>query len=149
MMGRVGSPVSTMLRRGFTRRCPVCGQGHLFRHWVSMVESCPRCGLRFARAPGQWLGSWFLNIVLAQVAVVGVLIAGVASTWPDPPMVPITILVVVVALGVPLAFFPFSRTIWTAIDLAMRPLDFDDGVSPGFVLEEDRERWRTEERGAA
>jgi uncharacterized protein (DUF983 family) len=141
--------VSTMLRRGFTRRCPVCGQGHLFRHWLSMVASCPRCGLRFARSPGQWLGSWFLNIVLAQVAVVGVLIGGVATTWPDPPMVPITVLVVVVALGVPLAFFPFSRTIWTAIDLAMRPLDFDDGVSPGFVLEEDRERWRTEERGAA
>ena len=115
-----------------------------------MAESCPRCGLHFAREPGQWLGSWFLNIVIAQVAVVGVLIAGVASTWPEPPMVPITVLVVVVALGVPFAFFPFSRTIWTAIDLAMRPLDFDDGVSPGFVLEEDRERWRSdEERGAA
>jgi len=26
----------------------------------------------------------------------------------------------------PLAFFPFSRTIWTAIDLAMRPQPMED-----------------------
>ena len=114
-----------------------------------MVDACPRCGLRFERSPGQWLGSWFLNIVLAQVAVVGVLIAGVAIGWPDPPMVPIALLAGFVALAVPLAFFPFSRTIWTAIDLAMRPLDFDDGVSPGFLLEDDLERLRADERGAA
>ena len=25
--------------------------------------------------------------------------------------------------------------LWTAIDLAMRPLDFDDGVAPGWELE--------------
>ena len=25
----------------------------------------------------------------------------------------------------PIAFFPFSRTIWIAIDLVMKPLDFD------------------------
>jgi len=145
----VESPVSTMLRRGLSRRCPVCGHGRLFRRWVCMVDACPRCGLRFERSPGQWLGSWFLNIVLAQVAVVGVLIAGVAIGWPDPPMVPIALLAGFVALAVPLAFFPFSRTIWTAIDLAMRPLDFDDGVSPGFLLEDDLERLRADERGAA
>ena len=145
----VAQPVGTLLKRGLHRRCAVCGQNKLFRRWVVMVERCPRCGFRFERAPGQWLGSWFLNITIAQVAVVGVLIAGVATTWPDPPMVIIGVLTAVAALGVPFAFFPFSRTIWTAIDLAMRPLDFDDGVSPGFVLEEDRERWRSEERGAA
>jgi hypothetical protein len=31
-----------------------------------------------------------------------------------------------------------------AIDLAMRPLEFDDGVAPGFELEEDLERLRGE-----
>ena len=41
----------------------------------------------------------------------------------------------VVACVVPFLFFPFSRTLWTAIDLAMRPLEFDEGVAPGFELE--------------
>jgi uncharacterized protein (DUF983 family) len=126
---------STMLRRGLARHCAVCGAGKLFRHWVRMVPTCPRCGLQFRRVPGHWLGSWFLNICVAQTAVVSVLIIGVAVTYPDPPMGWIAMVTVAVALAVPLAFFPFSRTIWSAIDLIMRPLDFDDGVAPGFELE--------------
>ncbi len=102
-----------------------------------MVESCPRCGLQFCRVPGQWLGSWFLNIVVVQASVVAVLVIGVATTYPDTNVAPIFAVGLVVAVTVPIAFFPFSRTIWTAIDLAMRPLAFDEGVAPGFELERD------------
>lgn len=143
----VALSTGTILRRGFTKRCPVCGQGHLFRHWLRMVHACPRCGLRFRRVPGHWLGSWFLNICVAQTVVVLILVIGVAATYPDPPMVALTILTVVGALAAPLLFFPFSRTIWSAIDLAMVPLDFDDGVAPGFELEEEVDDVRR--RGAA
>lgn len=100
-----------------------------------MVECCPRCGLRFNRIPGHWLGSWFLNVVVVQVAVVAVLVVGVAATYPDTPIGPIFAVGLVVAVGLPFLFFPYSRTIWTAIDLAMRPLTFDEGVPPGFELE--------------
>ncbi len=126
-----------ILGRGFRRRCAVCGSGHLFRHWVSMVEVCPRCGLQFERVPGQWLGSWFLNVVVVQASVVAVLVIGVATTYPDTPMGTILVVGLVVAVVVPVLFFPYSRTIWTAIDLAMRPLTFDEGVAPGFELERD------------
>jgi uncharacterized protein (DUF983 family) len=135
-----------MLRRGASKRCPVCGHGGLFRHWVRMAPTCPTCGLAFERAPGQWLGSWFLNICLAQTVVVLILLLGVGFTWPDPPIVAISVAAAVSAVVVPFAFFPWSRTLWTAIDLAMRPLDFDDGVAPGFELEEDSARLR-QERG--
>jgi len=133
----VALSTSTILRRGFVKHCPVCGQGHLFRQWVRMVDACPRCGLRFRRVPGHWLGSWFLNICVAQTVVVLILIIGVATTYPNPPMLALTVLTVIGALAAPLAFFPFSRTIWCAIDLAMVPLDFDDGVAPGFELEDE------------
>jgi hypothetical protein len=46
---------------------------------------------------------------------------------------------------VPFVFFPLSRTLWMAIDLAMRPLDFDDGVAPGFELQDDLDRLRGED----
>jgi uncharacterized protein (DUF983 family) len=124
-----------MLRRAAARRCPVCGAGGLFRHWVRMVPACPCCGLRFRRVDGHWLGSWFLNVCVVQTVVVGVLVIGVAATYPDPPILPLAVVDGVAALVVPLLFFPFSRTLWVAIDLAMRPLDFDDGVPPGFELE--------------
>jgi hypothetical protein len=112
-----------------------------------MARECPTCGLVFARAPGQWLGSWFLNVCAAQTAVVVILIVGVGITWPDPPMVVLSIVAVVAAVAVPVGFFPFSRTIWTAIDLAMRPLGFDEGVAPGFELERDLRADRRGEDG--
>lgn len=137
--GPVSVPTGVLMSRGFRRRCPVCGRGKLFRQWVRMEDSCPCCGLVFGRAPGHWLGSWFLNVCVAQAAVVLVLLLGVGFTWPDPPMWIIGTGVAAAAVLVPFVFFPFSRTIWTAIDLAMRPLDFDEGVPPGFELEADRE----------
>jgi uncharacterized protein (DUF983 family) len=136
---------STLLRRGARRCCPVCGEGGLFRQWVRMAPRCPRCGLVFARVPGQWLGSWFLNITLAQTVVVLILILGVGFTWPDPPMLLVSVAAGVAALVVPFVFFPWSRTLWLAIDLAMRPLDFDDGVAPGFELQDDLDRLRGED----
>ena len=40
---------------------------------------------------------------------------------------------VATALIVPLAFFPVSKTLWSAIDLAMRPLEPDDDVDPRWI----------------
>ena len=142
---RVALTTSTVLRRGFRKHCPVCGQGHLFQGWLRMRSVCPRCGLHFQRIPGHWLGSWFINICVAQTVVVLTLVIGVAATYPNPPMLALTILTVIGALGAPLLFFPFSRTIWCAIDLAMRPLEFDEGVAPGFELTDDMEEAHRDE----
>lgn len=139
-------PAGVLVRRGLRRRCPVCGGGRLFRTWVRMVPACPGCGLVFARIPGHWLGSWFLNICVVQFAVLGALTVGVGVTWPDPPVPTIAAITALAAVLTPLAFFPVSRTLWTAIDLIMRPLDFDDGVAPGFVLAADAEALERERR---
>ena len=32
-----------------------------------------------------------------------------------------------------LAFYPVSKTLWSAIDLAMRPLEPDEDVDPRFI----------------
>lgn len=143
----MSTPATTLLKRGMLRRCPVCAQGRLFRRWVLMAPACPRCGLTFRREPGQWLGSWFLNVCVVQTVVILILAVGVGVTWPTPPLGVIGTLTALCALVVPVLFFPFSRTIWVAIDLAMTPLGFDDGVAPGFVLERDTAQLRAERAG--
>jgi len=35
-------------------RCPVCGQGKLFKGWMTLNETCEVCGSRFHRDPGNW-----------------------------------------------------------------------------------------------
>jgi len=101
-----------------------------------MVADCPGCGFHFHREPGQWLGSWFLNVCLTQGVVVALLVGLVGLSWPERPATAALLLAVVAAGAVPVAFFPFSRTIWAAVDLAMRPLDLHDGVAPGVELEQ-------------
>ena len=140
-----GSPIrrGSMIKRGFLRRCPVCGQGHLFKRW-RMVSHCPRCGYHFHRAPGQWLGSWFLNVCLGQMVAVLFLIIAVVAAWPEPLNPWVVAAGVVATAAWVIFFFPFSRTIWCAIDLAMKPLEFEDGVAPGFELQSEIEAFLAE-----
>jgi hypothetical protein len=114
-----------------------------------MVERCPRCRLRFQREPGEWLGSWFLNICAAQVLVLGFVVVGVAVFHPRPPVVALGVIGLAVAVLFPLWFFPYSRTIWVAISLAMRPLELSEGVDPHWELEAEREALAAERQAQA
>lgn len=110
-----------LLGRGFRLRCPVCGQGHLFRRWFTMVERCPRCQLKFERVDGHFAGALGINTVASLIVVLLVGVAGFILTFPELPLVPLVVSVTVVAAVFPILFYPFSKTIWTAIDLRMRP----------------------------
>jgi len=112
--------ISAVLIRGLTKRCPWCGRGKLFRRWFTLPERCPRCGLRFEREEGAFLGSLAINFGVTSLAFISVLVTWIAITLPDPPVVLITVASVATALILPLAIYPFAKTTWTAIDILMR-----------------------------
>jgi uncharacterized protein (DUF983 family) len=132
----VSSPVAPppsnarLLWRGLRKHCPVCNQGHLFHGWFTLRERCPRCGLRFERIEGHWSGDLGINTIVSFAALFLTLIVGFALTYPDIPGALLFACAVAVALFVPIVFFPFSKTLWLAIDLMMRPLE------PGEVAPE-------------
>ncbi len=41
-------PLAVVLRRGWWRRCPRCGQGALFSGYLTVAERCSVCGLDYA-----------------------------------------------------------------------------------------------------
>lgn len=88
-----------------------------------MKERCPRCGLRFERIEGHWSGDLGINTIVSFGALFLTLVIGFAVTYPDVPGVLLFACAIAVAVVVPLAFFPFSKTLWLAIDLMMRPLE--------------------------
>lgn len=112
-----------VLARGAARRCPRCGAGGLFRGWFTMRERCPRCGLRFERIEGHWLGAIALNLVVTEAVFGVILVGGAVATWPDPPWVTIAAAGIAANVIVPLVYYPFSKTTWTALDLVMRPME--------------------------
>ena len=107
------------LLRGLLLRCPNCGQPHLYRQWLRMVDRCPRCGLHFEREEGYWTGAVAINTVATEVVFIALLAVVVIWTWPDVPMVPVLIGALVLNGLFPLIFYPFSKTIWVAVDRAL------------------------------
>lgn len=112
-----------LLLRGATLACPACGARGHFRHWVKMEPRCHRCGLTFERIEGHWVGAIGLNTIVSFGALLVFLIVAVALTIPDIPVRPLVIGNIAVAIVVPVLFHPASRTLWTAVDIAMRPLE--------------------------
>ena len=110
---------SQMLWRGFTKRCARCGSGHLFKRWFTMVDDCPRCGLHFEREQGYWAGALAINIGVAAVVFVLAFAIGLALTAPDIPVVPMLAVLVPLMIVVPTFGYPFSKTIWVAVDRAL------------------------------
>lgn len=108
-----------LLLRGLRRRCPSCGSGGVFESWFRLAERCPRCALRLEREPGAFLGAYFLNICLVQLALAVWAGVGFWLTHPDPPMPVLLAGAAAIAVVVPLLGYPFAKTVWLAIHQAM------------------------------
>ncbi len=124
---------SRVVLRGLLRRCPLCGSGGIFEGWFRQVERCPRCNFPTSRVEDQWIGSFGMNILVSFTLLVAVIAVGFTVTYPDPPVAVLLVVSVGVAGLFPVLFFPISRSLWSAIDLAMRPVDPDDDVDPRFL----------------
>lgn len=105
----------TLLSRAARRVCPYCGQAHIFKRWFSLLTYCPVCGVRFAREDGYFLGAMAVNLVVAEM--VGMSAVIVVLLQRDMSLLLQEAIAITFAVGMPLLFYPFSRTFWMAIDL--------------------------------
>jgi uncharacterized protein (DUF983 family) len=118
---------------GATRRCPRCGHGHLFHRWFTIVERCPSCGLRFEREEGYWAGALAINIGVTAAVFVVVFVVGLAFTIPDVPVVELLTVLVPLMIVVPIAYYPFSKTLWMAVDRAfLQHMDRNERLDEQF-----------------
>jgi len=91
-----------------------------------MERSCPNCRLIYERMPGYWLGAMIFNFAFTAVAFLIVLGVGMVLTWPSVPWTTLTWASLGIGALTPLVAFPWSRTIFAALELAMRPTEPDD-----------------------
>ena len=88
-----------------------------------MTADCPRCGHHFEREEGYWLGAIIVNTVVTFGLFIAIGVGIVLATWPDVPWNTLLIVTLVFNGLFPLFFYPFSKTIWVALDLVFRPLE--------------------------
>lgn len=117
------TPLGTLIGRGLRKRCPRCGQPKIFEGWFKLRPSCPRCGYRFEREEGYWVGAIIINTaVIESLFVLGFVVVLVA-TLPDVPWPPLLAVALVTNGLFPWLFYPFSKTLWMAIDLYIHPAE--------------------------
>ncbi len=119
--------VPTLFGRALRRRCPNCGGGPLFTRWIRMASRCPSCGLALDRQEsGYSLGGFWLNLLFAEGTTVTLFVFTLLMTWPDPPWTVLQYGLPTLALLTPVLFYPFSKTLFLALDLVVRPASQHD-----------------------
>jgi uncharacterized protein (DUF983 family) len=125
--------IRRLVTRGVLRRCPLCGSGNVFETWFEVKDRCPRCHFPIRREEGHWIGAIGINTIVTFGSLLLTLLIGFLLTWDDRRAAPIFISSFVVAGLTPLLFFGSSQTLWSAVDLAMRPLEPRDDVDPRWI----------------
>jgi uncharacterized protein (DUF983 family) len=110
----------TMLGRALRRRCPRCS-APAFQSYFTLREHCQRCGLRYEREQGYWVGALIINTAVAFGTFLLLFVGGIALTWPDVPWGVLGVVTVVAMAVVPLLFYPLSKTLWMAMEMSWHP----------------------------
>lgn len=112
-------PLGLLIRRGLRLRCPACGQGKLFRSWLSMHDPCQSCERKFDREPGYLLGSIYFNYGVTAFLVVVIYFALYFSgTFTNNQRL---LILGAFSLLFPLWFFRYARALWIAFDEQFDP----------------------------
>ncbi len=113
--------VARMVGRALLLRCPRCGSRGLLRHWLAARERCPRCAVRVDRGEkDHWLGAYAVNLVASELIWAVSMVTILVIRWPDVPWTFLEYGGAALMVAAPFIFYPFSRTIWLALDLAFR-----------------------------
>jgi Protein of unknown function (DUF983) len=91
--------------------------------WHRFAPACPSCGLRLDRGEEDYfLGAYLFNLVAAELIFAIAFVAVLLATWPTPPWTLLEYGGALLAVLAPIGFYPFSKLLWLAFDLLLRPL---------------------------
>jgi uncharacterized protein (DUF983 family) len=103
----------TLLKRALLRRCPVCGQGAMFRSHFRINKTCPVCNVTFWRDPGEVLGAMYFDWAAAMVTflLLWAVLAWLTnlSEWTQFAILSVAAVVAVIIC------YPWSRSLWTVL----------------------------------
>jgi uncharacterized protein (DUF983 family) len=90
----------------------------LFQRYFHLIEDCPDCNLHFEREAGYFAGALAINIMCVGALFAVVFVSLLAATIPEIPVAPILAILVPIVVIVPVVWYPFSKTLWMAVDRA-------------------------------
>ncbi len=109
-----------LLSRGLRLRCPVCGEGKLYRRWFSMYKHCPVCNFTYAREPGYYTAAVAINVFLSELITLAVVLPVAANH--SVPLVTLLLGGGATACILPLLFYHHAKSLWMSIEHLFHPV---------------------------
>lgn len=78
-----------------------------------------------------FIGGYVINFVTAELAIVAGALGVALLTWPDVPWTGLKWSLIALVIPLPLVTYPWSKTLWLALDLVFRPVTFGDLAGHG------------------
>jgi uncharacterized protein (DUF983 family) len=101
----------TAIKRGLAQRCPICGEGKLFRSYLKLSDRCSCCGTNLSELRADDGPAWATILIVGHL-IVPFFIVTARSGAPDwvyyAVLFPITI-------GMTLALLPLSKGVFVAL----------------------------------
>lgn len=123
-------PLAPAMRKGWSGKCPNCGQGKLFRAYLKVADNCSTCNEDFSHHRADDAPP-YITIVIVGHILVGLMLH-LEMAWSVPPMVYIYTLVPL-AVILPLLLLPPIKGTIVALQWANRMHGFD----PNFAEDSD------------
>jgi len=74
--------IKTSLLRGWSQKCPACGEGALYRQYLKVNDRCPACGEELFHQRADDAPPYFTMVIVGHVVVGGVLVLEQAMAPP-------------------------------------------------------------------
>jgi uncharacterized protein (DUF983 family) len=122
-----GRQAIRLFSRALGLRCPNCGRGPVLENWLKLRVRCGNCGMRLERGEHDYfVGSLMLNFIICGLLLLVTLGVVLITTWPSVPWDLLEYGGPIAMLIVPFVVFPFSKLLWLAADIMLRPVTPDE-----------------------
>jgi uncharacterized protein (DUF983 family) len=122
----------TAMKRGFSGRCPRCGQGKLFRAFLKVADHCSACGLDFTPHRADDLPAYLVIIIVGHIVVPTAL--WIETDYSPPVWLQLTVYLSFTFVASLLLLQPVKGAV-VGFQWAMHMHGFDDNapdeISPG------------------
>lgn len=96
----------TAMLRGWRRKCPRCGEGAMFRGYLSIAEQCSHCDLPFEPLRADDAPAYFTIAIVGHIVIPGLL---ALETYAHPPTWVQAAIWMPVTLLMTLALLPYLK----------------------------------------
>ena len=117
--------------RGSLGKCPACGSGRLFAHYLKVADQCETCGLEFAGHQADDAPPYFTIFIVGHIVIP---IALVVERTYQPPLIVHAAMFSVLSVIITLISLPMVKGAVVGLQWALRMHGFAD-TNTTFVEE--------------